>query len=73
MTSPKTPSAKNVKPVKAWAIVDNDGFMPTVSACTSEKFVWRKFMMLKAYDEGEMQFYKRNGYRAIRVLITPLL
>lgn len=59
------------KAVEGWAIIDPDGFMQMVAHCDSPKFIWRKFLMLKAYDEEEMQFYKKQGYKAVRVTITP--
>ena len=70
MTSRSTPKAP--KPVKAWAILDEDGLMHDVCVCDSQKFIWRRFSGLRAYNEEATKHYKSLGYRCIRVLITPL-
>lgn len=71
-TSPKPPAPK---PVKGWAILDPEGFCQMVSACDSDKFIWRKFTkpvsgMAKLLEFSQAD-YEKVGYRAIRVTITP--
>ena len=73
MKTSKKPSA--TKPVKGWAIFDQEGYCQIVCVCDSEKFIWRKLtkpqkIMGKLLEISQSD-YEKNGYRAIQVDIIP--
>lgn len=60
---------KAPKPVKAWAIMDvyANRFVGFATAQTRDD-IWKYF----AKDEEDKAWCKRNGFRAVHVLISPL-
>jgi hypothetical protein len=65
--TPKTPTAKAVK---AWAIVSPKGII--ISAGLSDGEVYKKAVAITGFDLIGNNNLLINGYRCIRVLISPL-
>ena len=75
MTKPSPLNGKKPEAQNGWAIYDPEGLIDMVCVCESDKFIWRKFtkpLLMPIVPDFTQEDYERMGYRAIRVLITPL-
>ena len=62
-------SAKKVKPVKGWAIVSPEGKI--MASALSPFGAWCGMPTYLTSRDDITEHYKSQGYRCIRVLITP--
>jgi hypothetical protein len=60
--------ANKTKAAKGWAMLDGSDLFVRIAVCDSPQFLWRK--VCDHYDMSQ-EALERNGYRCIRVTITP--